>query len=1002
MSLIRIYSLPTYKIKLENIDFKDINPDYHANLIFENKGFHERLEKNSQLKINIDVEYIKKPVEELFNEIISFFSIYDIHLTINDICYTKNFGKIKDGVLQTSYHIVIPKYFMISSKMKQLWMKFSKDYGYTNEIDFGHLDNSGKWFRLPNQLKENVANTEHKIQRGTIKDFILQYIHKDCIDLNEHNISKIVVKQERKSTINNIHQIVINENENKLEKQINKFNIHLIQKCKNENNNEIIDLLLLIPPSYLDEFNNWLDVGILCYCILEYNIGYTIWNEISKQGKNYTSDGCKNMYSRFSRKEKTIASLHFLLKNINEIGYKNYLSKKKYLSVNGGMDKFNSVEVNTRFLINLEEEKENEDQIIIKNFIQDNYQKENIICIKSDMGTAKTTLIIHYITKYNPKKILWVTHRKSLTCNLISRFKQFGFVSYLEISDDIPPHYIYQSDRLIVQLESMLLIDYYHLPPDTQLKYDLIIIDECISLFNQFSSPTLKSPLNTYNYLQELIKLSKNTICMDADFNNRGYNFLYDAMIDYVDEFRGDGTIIGRCKVNVKNIDVLKNNFKLNDKKIVITKIRTKFNKEIFDCIENNKKIIICSMSSKEAVFYNELINKRFPNKKIYLYYSLTGDSLKMEHFNDIDKYWKQADCVIYTSTIESGVDFNLKHFNKIFCVLQENTISQRSIFQMFNRCRKIEDKTILCLNHTNLQLKSDWFWTIDEVMKCEKILQEFYEIKYVKGVKTKILSDFNKVLVWNKVEELNKNKLYFLNYFIQHAQEKGYKVEVEDLNDDTNIILMEETDTLFSKIIMSKDITYEEYMYFEYMKSFSRNNITEEENLQMEKYFYKNLLNVEELTEELLQKFYKKHKVITNYKKLLRSKTENIEELYEDKNEVLKLGIIIDLLNDLGFKDFENPTTFNFENFRHNLKETVNNNFAFTHYKECRVLFGKNKGKNEKDKNNFLEGKNTRYTLQYISGLLNEYGLDLKGNFLEGKKHKTENIIYTLEKIYN
>lgn len=259
MQVIKIYSLPTYKIFLKKVIYELINPYTNpfarTQFIRNNKGYHERIEKYSQLKINIDVEYLKKPVEDLFTEIISFFSNYNINISISDISYTKNFGKYKDGVLQSSYHIVIPKYFMISNSMKYLWVKFSQTYGYDNEIDFGHLGSNGTWFRLPNQLKENVVNTEHKIQRGKLEDFILQYIPEDCIDLNDNPIAKINGELNKKKESLDIYKIKSNNNETIK----NQFSISLIEKLKTPENTEIIDLLLLIPESYFDNFKEWLE-----------------------------------------------------------------------------------------------------------------------------------------------------------------------------------------------------------------------------------------------------------------------------------------------------------------------------------------------------------------------------------------------------------------------------------------------------------------------------------------------------------------------------------------------------------------------------------------------------------------------------------------------------------------------------------------------------------------------------------------------------------------------
>lgn len=59
MPTIKIFSLPKYKIKLETVKYELINPATQSHFLRNNGGYHERIEKYSQLKINIDVEYLK-------------------------------------------------------------------------------------------------------------------------------------------------------------------------------------------------------------------------------------------------------------------------------------------------------------------------------------------------------------------------------------------------------------------------------------------------------------------------------------------------------------------------------------------------------------------------------------------------------------------------------------------------------------------------------------------------------------------------------------------------------------------------------------------------------------------------------------------------------------------------------------------------------------------------------------------------------------------------------
>jgi hypothetical protein len=92
---------------------------------------------------------------------------------------------------------------------------------------------------------------------------------------------------------------------------------------------------------------------------------------------------------------------------------------------------------------------EDNDNILVSNinklFNNDNIKSLNL---KSPYDTGKTQLIYKVIEKYEPKKILWVSYRKTLTYDIYGNFKKLGFQSYLDGE-------IF-SDRLIIQIESLI------------------------------------------------------------------------------------------------------------------------------------------------------------------------------------------------------------------------------------------------------------------------------------------------------------------------------------------------------------------------------------------------------------------------------------------------------------------------------------------------------------------------------------------------------------------
>ena len=45
----------------------------------------------------------------------------------------------------------------------------------------------------------------------------------------------------------------------------------------------------------------------------------------------------------------------------------------------------------------------------------------------------------------------------------------------------------------------------------------------------------------------------------------------------------------------------------------------------------------------------------------------MTDDEQKIA-LNDVNRVWSEHQVVLYSPTIEAGVDFNKEHFNKIYC----------------------------------------------------------------------------------------------------------------------------------------------------------------------------------------------------------------------------------------------------------------------------------------------------------------------------------------------
>jgi len=102
----------------------------------------------------------------------------------------------------------------------------------------------------------------------------------------------------------------------------------------------------------------------------------------------------------------------------------------------------------------------------------DKFQNKNIksFNIKSPYDTGKTQLIKRYLNKFENKRVLWISYRKTLTADILHNFEEMGFKDYQ--SGD------YECDRLIIQLESLNKTKSEWIDENEEVnivKYDLVI-----------------------------------------------------------------------------------------------------------------------------------------------------------------------------------------------------------------------------------------------------------------------------------------------------------------------------------------------------------------------------------------------------------------------------------------------------------------------------------------------------------------------------------------------
>ena len=96
------------------------------------------------------------------------------------------------------------------------------------------------------------------------------------------------------------------------------------------------------------------------------------------------------------------------------------------------------------------------------------------------------------INEHNPKRVLFITYRQTLARDVMRNFGKLGFQNYL---DSYEKPNIWDSSRLVVQLDSLLNIiirnDTFRNSNEFDLAFDMIVLDESESLLNHFDEKTM-------------------------------------------------------------------------------------------------------------------------------------------------------------------------------------------------------------------------------------------------------------------------------------------------------------------------------------------------------------------------------------------------------------------------------------------------------------------------------------------------------------------------------
>jgi phage/plasmid-associated DNA primase len=273
---------------------------------------------------------------------------YGIKLKVDDIKYTHNEGFEKDG---NSFHFSIPKYYATGIKIKEIMMNYVKYVGLNKrknnkgrdikEIDEG-IYKSTAWFRCPNQTKGIGQDGKqgkgiHKIMRGEMCDFVIDYIPKYSINIDDYEYLKEEEKPEKKTKKETAERI--QKADEPIKKPIKKIDV---EEVKLDMIKKLVDIL---DSDYYNDYNEWYKIGMILKregTLMGRDL-FDIFDEFSKKSTAYKYDDVLTYWKGFKADRITIT-----LGSLNEYAKKSDMTEYKKI-MREYHDK-NKIEITEKFI----------------------------------------------------------------------------------------------------------------------------------------------------------------------------------------------------------------------------------------------------------------------------------------------------------------------------------------------------------------------------------------------------------------------------------------------------------------------------------------------------------------------------------------------------------------------------------------------------------------------------------------------------------------------------
>ena len=681
------------------IPFNDVYTFY--NYMDTNHNLYEIIPENTEVRPYFDLEIEeekahykpKRRVLTFVKFVIKHFQdIFNVTLTQDDFIFMNSTRENK-----LSYHLVINNYKFSSNADQKIFIKYLKqemDKMNKSDPDFLAMRwlyketeeryifdcipyNKNQNIRLINQSKKGKAYTL-KLESDVepYETFCRVFPDSDYELLDTSNIELEAVYKKRTPvkkppTVSKKQEEKTTEYEEKTTEyeETNKTNTlytyHKMTLTKLKKEPQYYQYLALIPNDNIN-WEIYRNIGFAlkgCDCSLS---TFKSWASLSP--KYDDNDQIFQDYEKFRGKNEPIRYdaryLRFLAKTLNSELYNEMFDEKQdkildYLTCN--YRDFIRINEKSKYIASKEDGS--------FRFYND-LEKADISVLHAFMGKGKTTYIkkkLQYLRAvHNMESVLFISPRQSFANFISGAFR--GVKNYMEIKGNV----IMNVEKLVCSIESLHKID-------VDTKFDVVILDECESIFKSFSSPTVKNSSLTIQILKERIDEAKKIVFADAFITNRSLDFIR--------------------SVGKNRTKTILTNFKHNENRKAVQIENMEFNQRIVNYYETNNPIYACFTSRKKMFDLKTDLCLDFDGHldNNSMWYHADNSKKENDTLKNVNETWSDKRLICTTGKITVGVSYDEgRPFD--YCFLNASCNigpTPRDIMQMIMRVRHLDKNKV-------------------------------------------------------------------------------------------------------------------------------------------------------------------------------------------------------------------------------------------------------------------------------------------------------------------